>query len=60
IAAKHHLRPRSAAVLSRHAKEFPKVSTFTVDELFGGWTQAIKQHFEDGGVYDQILAAGKR
>jgi sulfate transport system substrate-binding protein len=60
IAAKHHLRPRNAKVLASHAKDFPKVDTFTVDELFGGWKSAQKTHFDDGGTYDQILAATKR
>ena len=60
IAARHGLRPRSAKVLAAHAKEFPKVDTFTVDELFGGWKSAQKTHFDDGGTYDQILAATRR
>jgi len=57
IAAKHQIRPRSPALLAKHAKDFPKVNTFTIDEVFGGWTQAQKEHFDDGGIYDQILAA---
>ena len=57
IAAKHQLRPRSAALLARHAKDFPKVATFTIDEVFGGWSKAQKEHFDDGAIYDQILAA---
>jgi len=60
IAAQHGLRPRSAKVLAAHTKEFPKVATFTVDEVFGGWKQAQKAHFDDGGIYDQLLAATKR
>ena len=60
IAAKHQLRPRSPALLAKYAKDFPKVQTFTIDELFGGWTKAQKDHFDDGGVYDQILAAAKK
>ena len=59
IAAKHHLRPRNAQVLARHAKQFPKVSTFTVDEVFGGWTKAQTEHFNDGGHYDQVILAAK-
>ena len=54
IAAKHHFRPRSAAVLARHASEFPPVSLFAVDEVFGGWKKAQRVHFDDGGVFDQI------
>ncbi len=60
IAAKHHLRPRDAKVLAQYARFFPKVETFTVDEVFGGWTQAQRQHFNDGGLYDQIISAAKR
>jgi sulfate transport system substrate-binding protein len=60
IAARHHLRPRSAAVLARHAKSFPKVDTFTVDQVFGGWTAAQKAHFNDGATYDQVIAAAKQ
>ena len=60
IAAKHGLRPRNAKILAAHAKEFPKVDTFTVDEVFGNWKQAQKTHFDDGGTYDQILASTHR
>ena len=59
IAAKHGLRPRSEKILTAH-KEFPKVGTFTVDEVFGSWKQAQKTHFDDGGIYDQVLAATHR
>lgn len=60
IAAKHHLRPRKADVLARHAKDFPKVDTFTVDDLFGGWKKAQKDHFDDGAQYDQMIAAARK
>ena len=35
---------------------FPKVSLFTIDEMFGGWQKAQKAHFGDGGTFDQIQA----
>ena len=60
VAAKHNLRPRSDKLLAKYAKAFPKVSTFTVDEVFGGWTKAQKEHFNDGGLYDQVIATAKR
>ncbi len=60
IAAKHQLRPRSPALLAKYAKDFPTVNTFTIDEAFGGWTKAQKEHFDDGAIYDQILAAGRK
>jgi sulfate transport system substrate-binding protein len=60
IVAKHHLRPRNAKVLAKYAKDFPKVNTFSVDELFGGWKKAQKEHFDDGGTYDQIIVRTKK
>ena len=59
IAAKHNLRPRNEKVLAKYAKQFPKLNTFTVDEVFGGWTKAQKDHFNDGATYDQVIAAAK-
>ena len=60
IAAKHQLRPRSAALLAKYAKDFPKVNLFTIDEQFGGWSKAQKEHFDDGAMYDQIIAAARK
>jgi sulfate transport system substrate-binding protein len=59
IAAKHHLRVRDPKVAARWAREFPKVTTFGVDEVFGGWKKAQAEHFADGGTYDQVIAAAK-
>jgi len=55
IIARHDFRPRDAAVLKRHAGEFPTIKTFTVDSLLGGWGAVYKQHFGDGGIYDQLV-----
>ena len=60
LAAKQHIRPRSTRVLAKYAKQFPKLQLFTVDELFGGWKKAQKDHFDDGALYDQIIATAKR
>jgi len=60
IAARHHLRPRNARILARYAGQFPAVRTFTVDDMFGGWKQAQRDHFADGARYDRIVAAGGR
>jgi sulfate/thiosulfate-binding protein len=57
IAARHHYRPRDARVAAKHASTFSsKVSLFTIDEVFGGWTKAQATHFADGGVFDRIYA----
>jgi sulfate transport system substrate-binding protein len=54
IAAKHYYRPRNAAIAAKYAGQFPKVTTFTIDEAFGGWQKAQATHFADGGSFDQI------
>ncbi|WP_295853926.1 sulfate ABC transporter substrate-binding protein [uncultured Xylophilus sp.] len=59
IAAKHALRPRSQAVLKRHADVFKPIQLFTVQEMFGGLGEAQKVHFNDGGQFDKIYTVGK-
>jgi sulfate transport system substrate-binding protein len=54
IAASHFFRPRLPEVAGRYAKTFPKIQTFTIEEVFGGWARAQKIHFDEGGVFDQI------
>lgn len=59
LSAKHYYRPRSAAVAAKYASQFPKLSLFTVDDVFGGWQKAQTVHFGDGGIFDQIFQAGR-
>jgi sulfate/thiosulfate-binding protein len=59
IIARNYYRPRNAAVARKYEKVFPKLTLFTVDQVFGGWQKAQKTHFEDDGVFDQIYAAGR-
>ena len=56
IAARNFYRPRDAVIARKYAANFPAVTLFTVDETFGGWANAQKTHFDDGGVFDQIYA----
>ena len=60
IAVKHNLRPRNPALLKQYQAKFIGIPTFTVDEVFGGWKKAQADHFRDGGIYDQITAAGRK
>lgn len=56
IVARHHYRPRDATVARAHAKDFPAVRLFTIDDVFGGWRKAQAVHFAEGGVFDRIVA----
>jgi len=59
IVAKHYYRP----AYPQHAApedlaRFPEVELITIDEVFGGWQEAQRVHFADGGVFDQIYRPG--
>lgn len=56
IAARHFYRPTDPAVAARFASQFPKLELVTIDGAFGGWRQATKIHFADGGTFDQIYS----
>jgi sulfate transport system substrate-binding protein len=58
IAARHFYRPTDPKVAAKYAKSFPQVTLFSIDQVFGGWQQAQKTHFADGGVFDQIYRPG--
>jgi len=54
IAARNSYRPRDVEIAREYEKSFAKVELFTIDDVFGGWTKAQKEHFAEGGVFDQI------
>ena len=56
IAGRHYYRPVDPAAAAKVARQFPKIELFTVDQVFGGWAQAQKTHFADGGIFDKIYA----
>ncbi len=54
IAARHYYRPFDAATLAANTQRFPNIPLIKIDEVFGGWTDAQRTHFADGGSFDQI------
>ncbi|MGZ5049910.1 MAG: sulfate ABC transporter substrate-binding protein [Methylobacter sp.] len=58
IIGKNFYRPTDPEIAAKYAKQFKQVALATVDQL-GGWEAAQKKHFADGGIFDQIYAAGK-
>lgn len=54
IAARNSYRPRDVEIAKKYAASFKAIDLFTIDELFGGWARAQKEHFGDGGTFDQI------
>jgi sulfate transport system substrate-binding protein len=54
IAGKNFYRPISAKAQAKYVKQLPKIPLFTIDQAFGGWAKADKDHFADGASFDQI------
>ena len=54
LAGKHFYRPTSAKAQAKYAAQFPRLNLFTIDQAFGGWANATRVHFADGGEFDQI------
>jgi sulfate adenylyltransferase subunit 1 len=50
-------RPEAAAQSDRD--RLSKLRLFTIDDVFGGWAKAQKTHFDDGGVFDELMKASR-
>jgi len=60
IAAKNFYRPVNEKIKAKFEKTLPKLPLFTIEQAFGGWEKAAKDHFADGALYDQISQSIKR
>jgi sulfate/thiosulfate-binding protein len=55
VAAKYFYRPITPELADpEDVARFPQLDLFTIEDYFGGWDEAQKTHFEDGGTFDQI------
>ena len=57
LAAKHFYRPRDTATLQKNKHIFKPLKLVTIDQEFGGWDKVQQTHFENGGIFDQIVKA---
>jgi sulfate transport system substrate-binding protein len=55
LAAKYYYRPVDDGVAAKYAVRFPAMTMLTIAD-FGGWKEAQKKHFDDGGTFDQIYS----
>jgi sulfate/thiosulfate transport system substrate-binding protein len=56
LAAQYFFRPRDSKAAAKYAAQFPKIQTFTIDQVFGGWAKAQQTHFVNGAIFDQIYS----
>jgi sulfate transport system substrate-binding protein len=54
IAGRNYYRPTGEKAKAKYASQFPRLLLFTIDQGFGGWSKADKDHFADGASFDQI------
>jgi sulfate/thiosulfate-binding protein len=55
IAGRNYYRPAiSQAAAAKYRGQFPALELFTIDDVFGGWREANRVHFADGGTFDQV------
>ena len=60
IIAKNFYRPINPKIAAKYAAQYPKLNLVTVDNTFGGWQKAQKEHFADGGSFDQLYLPNKK
>lgn len=56
IVAESYYRPYDPEVAARYGSIIPDIELFQVDDVFGGWPAAQRDHFADGASYDTITA----
>ena len=57
LAGRFYFRPRSPQAMAKFGDRFAHVELMTIDD-FGGWAEAQRKHFTDGGLFDQIYRPG--
>lgn len=59
LAAQHYYRPAiRESVPAGLLQQFADIELFQIGDVFGGWSKAQPEHFDDGGVFDQIYQPG--
>ena len=57
LAAENFYRPRNEKTLAQYRHVFKPLKLVTIDQEFGGWDKVQKAHFDNGGIFDQIVKA---
>ncbi|WP_285019122.1 sulfate ABC transporter substrate-binding protein [Novosphingobium sp. fls2-241-R2A-195] len=52
--ARNFYRPSNPKIAAEFKSSFPDISMTTIDKDFGGWRNAQKRFFDDGGAFDRI------
>lgn len=55
ILARNFNRVHNPAVKEKYKAQFPNLKLVTVEDVFGGWEKANKDHFAEGGILEQVF-----
>jgi len=55
ILASFSNRVHHPKVIAKHKSAFPEVRLVRVEDVFGGWEKANKEHFAEGGILEQVF-----
>ena len=58
ICAENYYRPADETVRAEYADTFPDLELVGIED-FGGWSQAMRDHFADGTTFDEIYGDGR-
>ncbi|MCF8999076.1 sulfate ABC transporter substrate-binding protein [Acinetobacter nectaris] len=59
IIAQNYYRPRNEEILKKYSQTFKPLKLVTIDQEFGGWSKVQKVHFDNNGIFDQIVKANQ-
>ncbi|QJC53246.1 sulfate ABC transporter substrate-binding protein [Paenibacillus albicereus] len=60
IAADNFYRPINPDIAAQYKDTFKELELLQIDKDFGGWAEAQKKHFADGGTFDEIYVPGSK
>ncbi|SIP99458.1 sulfate transport system substrate-binding protein [Paenibacillus sp. RU4T] len=60
IAADNFYRPINKTIAEQYKDKFKELDLLQIDKDFGGWAEAQKKHFADGGTFDEIYTPGSK
>jgi sulfate/thiosulfate-binding protein len=60
IIAKNYYRPTDPQVLEKNRDTFPEMTLFPITAVAKDWNDAYARFFSEGGIFDQIYAAGRK
>ncbi|MCM3748182.1 sulfate ABC transporter substrate-binding protein [Paenibacillus pasadenensis] len=60
IAAENFYRPINPDIAAQYKDKFKELELLQIDKDFGGWAEAQKKHFAEGGTFDEIYTPGSK